>query len=536
MAVHELLGGRYRLVEHLGDGGMSVVWQGYDDVLERPVAVKLIAPDLAPDPAVRQRVLREAQSAARLCHPHIASVYDYGESASTGAGQSPYVVMELVAGENLSERLSGGACLPWREATTVCAQVASALAEAHAHGIVHRDVKPGNVVLTPSGAKVVDFGISALVGESDHSAELLGTPAYVAPERLQGRRADPASDVYALGVLLYRSLAGKLPWAAETPTEMLSAHLSVEPAPLPGLRGLPEEVAELCLACLAKDPEDRPRALEAAFVLATAAGIAMPLPLSDRVAGSLERSPDTSALAVATQAAVATQTAVADGSALVPAPTLIERIVGAIRAWAPMRLLQPQHAALGLVVAGALVFATASTWGTDVKSSDAPRATVAAPAQPQVGPSTVRCSVHYQVQRDWRTGFEAALTVRNVGDAPLDDAILIFVFPGGQQIQQGGSGPWRQSGRLVLATVGGSGRPLAPGASTKLPLRGTYQAANPLPLAFFVDDTACEPMVSGVRGTPQTQSVSTGETDNSGRGSGGGGRGHGKDKPEDADD
>ena len=137
----ETVAGRYRLVERLGAGGMSVVWRGYDEVLGRPVAVKLLAAKLVADPELRGRVLREARAAARLSHPHITNVYDYGERADG----TPYVVMELVEGQSLAQRMAAGP-LPWRMAVRVAAQVASALAAAHAQGLVHRDVTPANEI------------------------------------------------------------------------------------------------------------------------------------------------------------------------------------------------------------------------------------------------------------------------------------------------------------------------------------------------------------------------------------------------------
>ncbi|HEU5108428.1 MAG TPA: serine/threonine-protein kinase, partial [Micromonosporaceae bacterium] len=151
------LAGRYRLVERLGIGGMSVVWRGYDEVLGRQVAIKVLAPTLASEGGFRHRLRAEAQAAARLCHPHITNVYDYGEAEGSGGTTVPYVVMELIDGEPMSSRLRRGGAMPWREAVTACAEVASALAVAHARGVVHRDVTPNNVMLTDSGAKMVDF-------------------------------------------------------------------------------------------------------------------------------------------------------------------------------------------------------------------------------------------------------------------------------------------------------------------------------------------------------------------------------------------
>ena len=269
----QLLAGRYRLLERLGSGGMSAVHRAYDEVLERDVAVKVL---VATDTNARQRIRGEAKAAARLSHPHVTSVYDYGESTLDGA-EVPFVVMELLGGHTLEHRLAAGP-LPARASLRVCAEVASALAAAHEQGLVHRDIKPGNVMLTPTGAKVLDFGIAAAAGapEIDFEGRLLGTPAYLAPERLQAGEVLPASDVYALGLLLHRVLTGRLPWPAEAQTGMLRAHTHVEPDPLPPIDGVPPEVHRLYRWCLAGDPADRPPAADAARILLAAAGGSAP--------------------------------------------------------------------------------------------------------------------------------------------------------------------------------------------------------------------------------------------------------------------
>ncbi|MET7668442.1 serine/threonine-protein kinase [Micromonospora luteifusca] len=262
-----LLAGRYRLLERLGSGGMSRVHRAYDEVLERDVAVKVL---VASDANARQRIRAEAKAAARLSHPHVTSVYDYGESSLDGS-PVPFVVMELLGGHTLEQRLAAGP-LPPRAGLRVCAEVAAALAAAHAEDLVHRDIKPGNVMLAPTGAKVLDFGIAAVAGASevDFEGRLLGTPAYLAPERLEAGEVLPASDVYALGLLLHRVLTGRLPWHAEAQIDMSRAHAHVEPQPLPRIDGVPPEVHRLYRWCLSPDPADRPPAAEAARILLAA--------------------------------------------------------------------------------------------------------------------------------------------------------------------------------------------------------------------------------------------------------------------------
>jgi eukaryotic-like serine/threonine-protein kinase len=253
------LGDRYRLIEPLGAGGMSVVWRAFDEVLGRPVAVKLLAPGLLDDPASRELIRAEAHTAALLSHPNITAVYDYGESIG------PFVVMELIDGKSLEDHIEH-VLPPWPDTVMIGAQVAAALAAVHARGLVHRDIKPANVMLTTGGVKVVDFGISAIVGDlvDPRGHDLLGTPAYIAPERLKGAPATAATDVYALGVLLYKTFTGKLPWKTATTAEMLRAHYHQPPEPMPRVAGLPHAVRQLTLACLAKEPGERPTADEVA--------------------------------------------------------------------------------------------------------------------------------------------------------------------------------------------------------------------------------------------------------------------------------
>ncbi|PRY31413.1 serine/threonine-protein kinase [Pseudosporangium ferrugineum] len=281
-----VLGGRYTLLEPLGSGGMAVVRRARDEVLGRDVAIKLLAGRHAGDATSRSRIRDEARAAATLSHPHIAQVYDYGEAEEQGR-RVPYVVMELIRGITLQQRAASGVLYP-PEICRIGAQVASALAAAHALGLVHRDIKPANVMVTRDGVKVVDFGLAATAGPGEPGEELLGTPAYLAPERLTGATVLPASDVYALGVLLYRLLAGESPWAVDSTTQMLTAHVTEEPCPLPPLPGVAPEIVALVERCLHKDPAARPTAAEAARVLAgertgtTQVLPAPPVPEADR--------------------------------------------------------------------------------------------------------------------------------------------------------------------------------------------------------------------------------------------------------------
>ena len=229
--VGDVLGQRYRLTERIAVGGMGEVWRATDDVLGRDVAVKVLKEEYSGDPGFRQRFRAEARHSAALTHPNIAGVYDYGE-----ADRSAYLVMELVPGEPLSDVLAREGSLPPREAMGLLAQAAAGLAVAHAAGVVHRDVKPGNLLVTPDGrVKVTDFGIARASDAVPLTAtgQVMGTAQYLAPEQAMGRGATSASDVYALGVVGYEALAGRRPFDGDSPMAVAMAHVNADPRPLP---------------------------------------------------------------------------------------------------------------------------------------------------------------------------------------------------------------------------------------------------------------------------------------------------------------
>jgi eukaryotic-like serine/threonine-protein kinase len=246
-----LLACRYRLESRIAVGGMGEVWKGTDDVLTRPVAVKLLRAGYAQHPGTLARFRSEARHAGSLSHPGIAHVYDYGEA------ELPYLVMELVDGPSLAGLLGSGALDPGR-AMDVVAQAAAGLQAAHQAGLVHRDIKPGNLLLGPGGQlKITDFGISHAAGSAPLTGTgiLLGTPAYLAPERIAGQAATPASDLYSLGVVAWECLVGTPPFTG-APVEVALAHREVPLPPLPG--AVPADVAALIAALTAKDPRARP--------------------------------------------------------------------------------------------------------------------------------------------------------------------------------------------------------------------------------------------------------------------------------------
>jgi len=290
------VGDRYELTRRVAGGGMGEVWAARDLVLEREVAVKLLRREYADDAGFVERFRAEARHAASLTHPGIASVYDYGEIDG-----SAYLVMELVPGQPLSTILTERGPLPAEEAVPLLQQAAQALQAAHAAGLVHRDVKPGNLLVTPDGrVKITDFGIARAGGQValTRTGEVMGTAQYLAPEQAMGRAATSASDVYGLGVVAYETLAGRRPFDADNPVAVALSQVNDTPAPLP--LTVPPAVASVVLQALAKDPDERPHS---AADLADALGRAMrghPLtPPSSRAVAPPVTQPVTSPVAAA---------------------------------------------------------------------------------------------------------------------------------------------------------------------------------------------------------------------------------------------
>ncbi|NJL94988.1 MAG: serine/threonine protein kinase, partial [Anaerolineae bacterium] len=245
MIIHELAGknlGKYRLVKLLGEGGMGAVYRAYQEDLEREVAVKVLSSSLVTQPDYVERFNREAKTAAALEHAHIVPIYDYGmQSVADGATLIYYVVMRLLTGGSLAERIAHRESTqrPFpspAEISTIVQQLASALDYAHTRGVVHRDIKANNVMFDDQGtAFVVDFGIAKLLDATSNitgTGMTMGTPSYMAPEQWRGDDVGPASDQYALAVLVYALLTGRLPFEAETPFQMMHKHLNEQPTPL----------------------------------------------------------------------------------------------------------------------------------------------------------------------------------------------------------------------------------------------------------------------------------------------------------------
>jgi serine/threonine-protein kinase len=260
------LGERYQVGELLGRGGMAEVHEGHDLRLGRRVAIKILRPELARDPAFLARFRREAQSAASLNHPNVVAVYDTGEDVLGEGPQAtvvPFIVMELVEGITLKELLHSGNRLVPERALEITSGILAALDYSHRHGIIHRDIKPGNVMLTTTGTvKVMDFGIAratASSGQTGTSTQtVLGTAAYLSPEQAQGRTVDARSDLYSTGVVLFELLTRRTPFVGDAPVAVAFAHVNENPpAPSTVDPTVPAALDPVVLKALAKDPAAR---------------------------------------------------------------------------------------------------------------------------------------------------------------------------------------------------------------------------------------------------------------------------------------
>ncbi len=459
----EVLGNRYRLLAPVGTGGMAVVWRAQDLVLDRDVAIKLLAEELANKPGNRERIRAEAQVVARLQHPNITAVHDYGEAGDPVPGRygrRPYVVMELLEGELLSNRLRSGP-MSWRRATQICAQVAAGLAAAHERHVVHRDIKPSNIMLTAAGAKILDFGVAGLTGSFDPDDEdgtVFGTPAYLAPERLLGGGVIPATDVYTVGLLVYRCLTDRLPWHADTPTQMIANHVYEPPHPLPEIPGLPDDIGQLVAQCLAKDPDTRPPAAYVARTLAAATGIHVVLPGEDgsstqevNVPPSLPRHREP-----------------------VEAATFGREVTVPRRRRAARRRSRRALAASIVAVVLAVGAGALAVWR---------------PWAPRAG-----CSIDYYSRPERidnvERGFISRIVIANTGNRPADPWRLHFLLPGGQEVIQiaGGIATWERVGGGVEMT---GAYALPPGKALIVGMTGG-QGVMPMPTNFTVNDVACD--------------------------------------------
>ncbi|MER7008170.1 serine/threonine-protein kinase [Dactylosporangium sp. NPDC000555] len=459
---------RYRLVSQAGSGGMAEVWRAVDTRLDRTVAIKLLLPELAGSARARDRAVAEARAVARINHPNVAAVFDAGHRPRGLRRPAPYLVMEYVEGETLDHRLAGSAALDWRDAVRIAVQVADALSAAHLQRVVHRDIKPGNIMLTPSHVKVVDFGLSWIVGAAGRTGPesmLLGTPEYMAPEQLRGEPVTAAADMYAFGVVLFQMLTGALPWAEAARHDLVRQRRAASvqgPVRLPPAAGVPAEIAALVDGCLADEADRRPSSRHAAGVLrsalATHAGearaglpaweVAVPGPHTQPRGPERPRYP-----------------------CVVPWQT---RPSGTDR--------RSRRRAVLVAVVAALV--AAGGWTRPLWTTPAATASGEQPAAAQ------DCVVKYIGHRTGTT-FAAHLSIVGATQRPW---VLRFRVPPGQLVTQAPGTSWSQSGAEV--TLSGDG-PLAAGAPAKVELRGAIDRADTgFPTGFRLDGASCQRVVS----------------------------------------
>lgn len=394
-----VLGARYRLTERLAMGGMGEVWMAHDTVLRRAVAVKILKPELLGSTEFVERFRAEARHAAALTNPGIASVFDYGED-QFGA----FLVMEFVPGEALSDVLTRTPVPSLATTLSVLAQTAQALAAAHAGGVIHRDVKPGNLMILPDGSvKVTDFGIARAIDAAPltMSGQVVGTPQYMSPEQASGQPITPSTDLYSLGVIGYEMLSGRRPFTGDSAIAVAMAQVNDAPPPLPA--GVPLDVRRLIERVLSKRPADRPASAEAFAAELRRAQISTAPPpgmFGEAYAPTrLEMDPATAAMPIGAQRPVAHPGAVVvKGAAVAARRRRLPWLVGAIAAIAVVAALLAANrqdrpfdadAASATSDAAVPVTAVASADSTATTVASAAAVETAAPAATVPSPTTL---------------------------------------------------------------------------------------------------------------------------------------------------
>ncbi|MGN6273633.1 MAG: protein kinase domain-containing protein [Protaetiibacter sp.] len=368
-------GGRYQLSSRIAIGGMGEVWQATDLVIGRTVAIKILKDEYLGDPGFLERFRAEARHAALVNHEGIANVFDYGEEDG-----SAYLVMELVPGEALSTVLEREKVLSTDRVLDIVAQTASALQAAHSAGLVHRDIKPGNLLITPDGrVKITDFGIARIADQVPLTAtgQVMGTVQYLSPEQASGHPASPSTDIYSLGIVAYEALAGRRPFTGESQVAIAMAQINEAPPDLPVT--VSEPVRNLVYSCIAKRPEDRP---------ATAAHLARAAQALRRgdVAGAAAAVPGVAAGAVALQSASTAATRVmpsaAPGSTTTPIPETRRRSPWM---WPLIAIVSLLAVALVAII---IVIAVQPNDGKEQPTSPPPKTPSSSPSTPSSSPTS----------------------------------------------------------------------------------------------------------------------------------------------------
>ncbi|WP_261959774.1 serine/threonine-protein kinase [Dactylosporangium matsuzakiense] len=432
------------------------MWRGFDLRLQRTVAIKLLAPHLTQSRHAGQRADIEAKAGASLAHPNLATVFDAGRVHRRWFGRVPYTVMEFVDGTTLQTRLRRTEPIGWATVVSIGAQVAAGLTAAHERGVVHRDVKPDNIMLTPAGVKLVDFGLAAFLPlpPAGPTRVRVGTPEYMAPEQLRGEPVTEAGDMYAFGMVLYRLLTGALPWPTASRHGTIRLREATPVIRMPPMSGVPSDVVALCDRCLSNEPGDRPSSRQAASVLRSALAEHSP----DEPVPDLPPAPVTAA-----------------GPAAIPAPAA-SRVSGA-----PRRTLVQWLTVAAIAFAGLAVLVSPPWRGGPDAAASA--------RQPAATTSDAACAVRYLAHRD-RHGFAAELTVTT----PVPPGwTMRLLLPPGQQITSVSGALWSQHGRHVTFTDSGS---RATGATAALSIAGDLtEPTAASPSAFELNGVRCRPSI-----------------------------------------
>ncbi|MGW5561769.1 protein kinase domain-containing protein [Micromonospora sp. NPDC003944] len=472
--VGEVIGDRYRLVESIASGGMGDVWRAVDETLDRCVAIKMLRPRLVDDPGFGERFRREARAMAALRHPGVAQVYDYGEVSRPDAPVLAYIVMECAQGQPLSERIAEVGRLGVAETMSIAAQTARALQAAHDAGVVHRDVKPGNLIIEPDGHVVlVDFGVAVTQEAASLTGtnQVVGTALYMAPEQVTRSEITPAIDLYALGAVVYHCLAGRPPHEGENAVAVALRHLEEEPPPLPA--DVPEAVQRLVATAMAKEPTRR---FPTAASMATAAELADP---SDRMAQTVVGAPAGAAVEQTEVRRTVGGAAKRPGG---PAPKVLAVVLGSMAA-----------------AAAVLVFAdpTGMMTGPNGQPSSPPAVSPTGPSQREPGPGVGG--------GEPATRGSAGLPVRAPG-SPTPTA-SVSAGPVGQPTPTGGS-------------TGGASEPTSsespPAEPTAAPTGGSTPAptgtASEEPEEEPEEEPAAEPTKKPSSGAPEEEETAAPQT------------------------
>ena len=457
----ELIDGRYRLVSCIGRGSMGAVWRARDERLDRVVALKLVvARGMSPDDAMEKeavgRARREGRITARLQHPNAISVHDVVEHEGR-----PCLVMEYLPSRSLSEVVETHGVLQPTEVATIGFQIASALAAAHELGIVHRDVKPDNVLLAEDGtAKITDFGIARAPDDGAVTAVgiLAGTPAYLAPEVATGSETSPRSDVFSLGSTLYAAFEGKPPYGMDQNTIALLHQVAYGEITPPRRGGA---VADLLVEMLRRDPETRPTMAEVADRFEQVLAGSSPLPAPPLPKGA---QPGTRQMA-----ALPTQRR---GSAVGRWLALAVPVTAAVVA---VGMVVAQQFGVHPVASPAPVRST-----SPVVVAAPPTTTTGATAADPVGVGT--CEAHYDVMNSWSTGYQAAVTITNLTGGQLTGWQVSWRLPGGQRVTSLWNGTFSQQGSVLVVRNASWNAVLAANTSTSFGLvAGTPGTQPPQP-------------------------------------------------------